>query len=88
MLGSQSAHDAGEGFSIYAASKGGLSSAARVLDKEFGRRDIRVHCIEPGTVNTPMTQKLIEQFGGLKEGHMESMVEPEDVARQILKLLE
>ena len=88
LLGSESAHDAGEGFSVYAASKGGLASAARVLDKEFGRRRVRVRCIEPGTVNTPITQRLVEQFGGLKGGHMENMVEPEAVAEEILGLLD
>jgi short-subunit dehydrogenase len=94
LLGSSSAHDAGEGFSVYAASKGGLASAARVLDKEFSPstgsgqgRGVRVRCIEPGTVNTPMTRKLVEQFGGLKGGHMESMVEPEAVAADVVRLL-
>jgi 3-oxoacyl-[acyl-carrier protein] reductase len=80
-LGSQSAHDAGEGFSMYAASKAGLAAAARVLNKEFARR--RMHCIEPGTVDTPMTQALIEQFGGLKDGHADSMLSPEAVAKEI-----
>lgn len=88
LLGSESAHDAGEGFSVYAASKGGLAAAARVLGKEFARRDVSVHCLEPGTVNTPMTQKLVAAFGGLKGGHMEKMVEPEDVAAEIVGILE
>jgi gluconate 5-dehydrogenase len=94
LLGSASAHEAGEGFSVYAASKGGLASAARVLDKEFSPstgsgqgRGVRVRCIEPGTVNTPMTQRLVAQFGGLKGGHMESMVEPETVAAEVVRLL-
>ncbi len=39
-IGSQSAHDAEEGFSIYAASKGGLAAAARVLQKEYARRTL------------------------------------------------
>jgi NAD(P)-dependent dehydrogenase (short-subunit alcohol dehydrogenase family) len=72
LLGSQSAHDAGEGFSVYAASKGGLASAARVLGKEFapsagsgqGRRNVSVHCLEPGTVDTPMTRKIASLFSG------------------------
>lgn len=93
LLGSESAHDAGEGFSVYAASKGGLASAARVLGKEFARKNIGVHCIEPGTVNTPMTQNIMKLFGGLpfgklragKDGHMERMVEPEDVGREIVE---
>jgi NAD(P)-dependent dehydrogenase (short-subunit alcohol dehydrogenase family) len=87
LLGSSSAHDAGEGFSVYAASKGGLASAARVLDKEFQRWDIRVRCIEPGTVNTPMTQRLVEQFGGLKGGYMKKIVEPKPLTTEILRMI-
>ncbi|NDV63024.1 SDR family oxidoreductase [Puniceicoccales bacterium CK1056] len=87
LLGSESAHDAGEGFSVYAASKGGLASAARVLGKEFQRRNVSVHCLEPGTVNTPMTEKLVQAFGGLKDGHMEKMVEPEEVAAEVVGIL-
>lgn len=82
-LGSQSAHDAGEGFSMYAASKAGLAAAARVLNKEFAQRGIQIHCLEPGTVDTPMTRALIAQFGGLKDGHAESMLSPEAVAKEV-----
>ena len=87
LLGSQAAQAAGEGFSVYAASKGGLASAARVLDKEFAARGVRVVCLEPGTVNTPMTQKLVAAFGRLKNGHMENMIEPEEVAAEIVEII-
>lgn len=87
LLGSQSAHDAGEGFSVYAASKGGLASAARVLGKEFSRRNVAVHCLEPGTVDTPMTRKLVQTFGGLREGNEETMLAASEVAEQVVALL-
>jgi NAD(P)-dependent dehydrogenase (short-subunit alcohol dehydrogenase family) len=87
LLGSESAHDAGEGFSVYAASKGGLAAAARVLAKEFARRGVRVCCLEPGTVDTPMTRKLVETFGALKDGHAERMVSAADVAAQVAELV-
>ncbi len=87
LLGSEAAHDAGEGFAVYAASKGGLAAAARVLAKEFARRRVRVVCLEPGTVDTPMTRRLVAAFGGLKGGHMERMISPEHVAAQIVALL-
>ncbi|NBB78937.1 MAG: SDR family NAD(P)-dependent oxidoreductase [Verrucomicrobia bacterium] len=85
-LGSESAHEAGEGFSVYAASKGGLGAAARVLAKEYARRRVALHCIEPGTVDTPMTDALIEQFDGLKDGHADNMENPESVADRIYQL--
>ena len=92
FIGSASAHEAGEGFAAYAASKGGLASAARVLAREWGNPEkgpgIAVHCLEPGTVDTPMTRELIATFGGLKDGHEESMVAPENVAEEVRRLLE
>jgi 3-oxoacyl-[acyl-carrier protein] reductase len=87
LLGSEAAHDAGEGFSVYAASKGGLGSAARVLAKEFQRRNVAVHCLEPGTVDTEMTRGIMAAFGGLKDGHAERMVPAEDVAAQVAGLV-
>jgi NAD(P)-dependent dehydrogenase (short-subunit alcohol dehydrogenase family) len=86
-IGSEAAHSAGEGFAMYAASKGGLASALRVLQTEFARRQVAVHCLEPGTVNTPMTQQLLATFGGLQDGHEASMVEPETIAGQVIALL-
>jgi len=39
----------------YTASKGGLVLLTRALAVEFGRKGIRVNCICPGGVDTPMT---------------------------------
>jgi NAD(P)-dependent dehydrogenase (short-subunit alcohol dehydrogenase family) len=85
-IGSQSAHAAEEGFSIYAASKGGLAAAARILEKEYARRKVQLHCIEPGTIDTPMTHAILEQFGRLKDGHELTMESPESVANSIYQL--
>ncbi|NBD38015.1 MAG: SDR family NAD(P)-dependent oxidoreductase [Verrucomicrobia bacterium] len=91
FIGSESAQAAGEGFAAYAASKGGLASAARVLAREWGDPEkgpgIAVHCLEPGTVDTPMTRELIATFGGLKDGHEQSMIPPETVAAEVRDLL-
>lgn len=62
LLGSQAAHDAGEGFSAYAASKAALAAATRVLNKEYTRRNIHITCTEPATIDTPMTQALEKYF--------------------------
>ena len=87
-IGSEAAHGAGEGFAVYAATKGGLASAARVCQREFARRNVSVTCVEPGTVDTPMTQMLIEAFGGLKGGHAEGMRSADSVAEGIVGLCE
>jgi 2-deoxy-D-gluconate 3-dehydrogenase len=44
--------------SIYAASKGGVSSMTRVLAVEWVRHDLQVNCIGPGQMLTPFTREL------------------------------
>jgi len=55
--------------------------------REFGQAEngkgIAVHCLEPGTVDNSMTRELMATFGGLKEGHVERMVSPEEVAEDL-----
>lgn len=88
LIGSSSAEAAGEGFAAYAASKGGLASAARVLGKEFARRKVAVRCLAPRTVDTPMTQRLAATFAGLGEKDGAAMLTPEAVAGEVAALLE
>ena len=52
------------GTAAYSASKGALVSAARVLAVELSKRKIRVNCISPGTVLTPLMQNFLS---GLSE---------------------
>ena len=56
-----------KGNSIYAASKGALNSLAVTLAKELAPK-VRVNCISPGTVKTPMTQSFLETESG--EAHL------------------
>jgi len=48
------AHQTEADVSPYAASKGGLEAFTRVLAIEMEDRKIRVNCVAPGAVNTPM----------------------------------
>lgn len=48
------AHASEAGVSSYAASKGGMEAFARVLALECESRKIRVNCVAPGAVDTPM----------------------------------
>lgn len=63
----------------YAASKGGLISAAKSLALELAKRNITVNCVAPGFIDTDMT-------GDLPREEMRAMVPlrrlgtPEDVA--------
>ena len=56
-----------KGNSIYAASKGALNSLAITLAKELAPK-VRVNCISPGTVKTPMTLSFLETESG--ESHL------------------
>lgn len=60
LISSISGVIARKGLSAYAASKGALISAARVMALEMAPREIRVNTISPGTVLTPMMQKALD----------------------------
>ena len=51
------------GLSAYAASKGALMSAARIMALELSSREIRVNTVSPGTIFTPMMQKVLDEMG-------------------------
>lgn len=41
----------------YAASKGGVVALTKTMAIELGERGVRVNCIAPGSIETPMTQQ-------------------------------
>lgn len=45
--------------SAYAASKGAIISACRTMALEFSKKEIRVNCISPGTILTPLMQNYL-----------------------------
>jgi NAD(P)-dependent dehydrogenase (short-subunit alcohol dehydrogenase family) len=47
------------GYPHYAASKGGIISLTRQMAREYASAGIRVNCIAPGTVDTPMNAEVI-----------------------------
>lgn len=42
----------------YASSKAGVEAMTKTASREFGKFDIRVNCILPGFINTPMTEAV------------------------------
>lgn len=60
LISSISGVIARKGLSAYAASKGALISAARVMALELAPREIRVNTISPGTILTPMMLNALE----------------------------
>ena len=78
------------GNAIYSASKGALSAFARVLALELSLRKIRVNCILPGMVKTPLTKKTLvdtEEYMKDEKRYPFGYGEPEDVANAAVYLL-
>ncbi len=46
---------------VYSASKGAIVALTRQMAIEYARRNIRVNCISPGTVETPWIKRLLEE---------------------------
>ncbi len=73
------------GVSAYSASKGAIIALTKSLAIELAREGIRVNCIAPGLVRTPMTDGLRqsltpEQFDAVEKMHPLGLGTPEDVA--------
>lgn len=77
---------------IYAGSKGAVISASRALALEVAGLKIRVNCISPGIVMTPLTEKIQEAvseevFKEKEKLHPLGFGTPEDVANTTAFLL-
>lgn len=86
------AHAGESGKSLYALTKGALTAAARSLAIEFAPRRIRVNCIAPGVVETPMVANAYysqdeEMLSRIKALHPLGLGKPEDVAQATTFLL-
>lgn len=70
------------GQSAYAASKSGLHGFAKSLAREVGRFGIRVNCVAPGMIATPMIETLEPRFleASREESCLGRLGTPEDVA--------
>ncbi len=76
----------------YCASKAGVMGLTRSLASEYSRRDVRVNCICPGGVMTPMTEAGFP-VDGLDAGlmariapQMQKIGRPEDIAALVAYL--
>jgi NAD(P)-dependent dehydrogenase (short-subunit alcohol dehydrogenase family) len=80
------------GLLSYAASKASLVGATRVLAVELGRRGVRVNCVSPGMIMTPMNEGV--EAARSEEARKEDVKRyplgygrPEDVAYSVAFLL-
>lgn len=78
--------------SAYCASKGAVITMTKALALELVRDNVRVNCVSPGFVKTPMitnTQKVVgdEAMANIEKLHPLGFGEPKDVAQSIVFLL-
>jgi NAD(P)-dependent dehydrogenase (short-subunit alcohol dehydrogenase family) len=70
------------GLAAYAASKGGVISLTRALASDLAP-NIRVNCVCPGLVNTPLANDFIGNIGNYA---LKRFADPEEIANVILFL--
>jgi len=82
------------GFAAYSASKGAVNQLTRSMALEYADKGIRVNGICPGTIYTPMTDGLFEEWGGREIGEerfisvhpIGRLAQPEEIAHAVLFL--
>jgi NAD(P)-dependent dehydrogenase (short-subunit alcohol dehydrogenase family) len=75
----------------YAASKAGITGFAKSLARELGTAGIRVNCVVPGAVDSPLHRQMVEQGydapGSLVDNPLHRAGTAADVAQLVLFLL-
>lgn len=92
FVSSSAALKTAPGNTVYAATKGGIVSATRGLGVELLRDGVRVNCVAPAMVDTPMSDTFRRT---LSDAHFQKVVDmhplglgrPEDVAAAIAFLI-
>jgi NAD(P)-dependent dehydrogenase (short-subunit alcohol dehydrogenase family) len=92
LLSSVMGHVGEIGKTIYSATKGALISASKSLALELASKKIRVNCISPGVIITPMTQNQAytqneESLKKVTELHPLGLGSVEDIANASIFLL-
>jgi NAD(P)-dependent dehydrogenase (short-subunit alcohol dehydrogenase family) len=76
----------------YCSSKGALLSGTKAMALELAAKNVRVNCVLPGVVETPMTKKMLEKLPedamqSIKNMHPLGLGKPEDIANVATFLL-
>jgi NAD(P)-dependent dehydrogenase (short-subunit alcohol dehydrogenase family) len=75
----------------YIASKGGIIALTKSMALDFAKDKIRVNCILPGAIRTPLLEKFMAEnplVGDQSKGHALGRIgEPEEVASMAMYLL-
>ncbi len=87
-ISSVSAHDGVEGQSAYGASKAAVESLSKSIARELGRFGIRINCIAPGIVITPMAELMSAEILSIYErnSYLKKLATSEDIANTAIFL--
>jgi len=93
-VGSNQGYIGASDAAIYCASKGGVHQLTRCMAIDHGKDGIRVNCVAPGAVNTPLLQQELSQHQDPEET-LNSMIdiplrrvgEPDEIAAVVAVLL-
>lgn len=91
-MASAQGHIGLDGWTAYAGAKGAVMSMTRQMAVEFGPHNVRVNSISPGTINTPMNEKIVAEQGDhiarawVKMHPIGRIGRPEEVAEAALYL--
>lgn len=91
-IASTSGHIGTHGIIAYSVSKAGVISLTRVLAVEWAKHNINVNAVSPGTVKTPMTEKVLVDVLKTHEERTRRTplgreAIPEDVAKAVVFLI-
>lgn len=80
------------GVAAYAASKGAIVSLVKTLALEMASKEMTINCISPGTILTPLMQKMLdslteEQQEERKNGFPLGLGKPSDISATAMFLL-
>jgi NAD(P)-dependent dehydrogenase (short-subunit alcohol dehydrogenase family) len=81
-----------EGLSAYNASKHGVVGLTKTAALEFAQKNIRVNCVCPGLINTPMVARMIDSGGMNEQDFIASepvgrMGKPEEIGEGVVWML-
>ncbi len=100
LMGSDQSFVGKASSAVYGMTKGAIAQLTKSTAIDYAPFNIRVNCICPGTINTPLLHRAVEQFAaktGAEKNHVYTSLDavqpigrigrPEEIARSVAFLL-